>query len=112
MLAGDELEHNFKTIECEPETSSIRHTVSTGRAEASVCVQTAPGDGEAMALDVTDAAAEDDEDERASGPSPAGRNCELELGRPSRRPAPSQCFLYSKRRRLPEFAVLGTPESN
>ena len=112
MLAGDELEHNFKTIECEPETSSIRHTVSTGRAEASVCVQTARGDGEAMALDVTDAAAEDDEDERASGPSSAGRNCELELGRPSRRPSSSQCFLYSKRWRLPEIAVLGTPESN
>ena len=108
MLAGDELEHNFKTIECEPETSSIRHTVSTGRAQASVCVQTAPGDGEAMALDVTD----DDDDGRASGPSPAGWNCELELGRPSRRPAPSQCFLYSKRRHLPEIAVLGTPESN
>ena len=85
MLAGDELEHNFKTIECEPETSSIRHTVSTGRAQASVCVQTAPGDGEAMALDVTDAAADDDDDGRASGPSPAGRNRELELGRPSRR---------------------------
>ena len=112
MLAGDELEHNFKTIECEPETSSIRHTVSTGRAEASVCVQTARGDGEAMALDVTDAAAEDDEDERASGPSPAGRNCELELGRPSRRWSSSQCFLYSKRRRLPENAPFGTPESN
>ena len=112
MLAGDELEHNFKTIEREPETSSIRHTVSTGRAQASVCVQTAPGDGEAMALDVTDAAADDDDDGRASGPSPAGRNRELELGRPSRRRSSSQCFLYSKRRRLPEFAVLGTPGSN
>ena len=112
MLAGDELEHNFKTIECEPETSSIRHTVSTGRAEASVCVQTARGDGEAMSLDVTDAAAEDDEDERASGPSPAGRNCELELGRPSRRPASSQCFLYPKRRRLAQFPDWRAPESN
>ena len=60
MLAGDELEHNFKTIECEPETSSIRHTVSTWRAEAPVCVQTAPGDGEAMARDVTGATADEE----------------------------------------------------
>lgn len=42
-------------------------------------VEAAPGDGEAMALDVTDAAAADDDDERASGPLPTGRNGEPNL---------------------------------
>ena len=41
-----------------PEPSSNRCTLSTARNEASFCVRTVPGAGEAVGLDVNDAAAD------------------------------------------------------
>ena len=83
IVASDARQHSIKILEREAEASSYGCTASTRRAEVPVCVQTAPDDGEVMALDVTDDAAADNHYERAPGPSSASRNVARHLGRPS-----------------------------
>ena len=83
IVASDARQHSIKILEREADGSSHGCKASTGRAEVPVCVQTAPDDGEVMALDVTDDAAAENHYERASGPSRVGRNGALHLGRQS-----------------------------
>ena len=83
IIASDARQHSIKILEREADASSYVCTASTRRAEVPVCVQTAPDDGEVMALDVTYDVAADNHYERASGPSRVGRNGALHLGRQS-----------------------------